>query len=82
MSEYEEDEEEEEKDKEEVSASIDEDDVLEARFFAILQRSKERQNQFKGKASEFEELISEMTLERKDHWRSLSLAQSPPVQLS
>lgn len=42
-----------------------------ARFQAILLRSKKRQEEFTGRASAFEAIIEESALERKDHWRQV-----------
>ena len=62
-----------EEDKEEECAIEDEGvDIVKERIEAILLRSKERQANFRGgKARQFEEILAESSLERKDHWRQI-----------
>lgn len=69
-------EEEKEEDKEEEFAIEDKDDegvdIIKERIEAILLRSKERQANFRGgKAQQFEKILAESSLERKDHWRQI-----------
>jgi hypothetical protein len=46
-------------------------DAIQERIAAIIQRSKERQANFSGKAQDFEEILAGVSAERKDHWQQI-----------